>query len=220
MNNTETLKVLPYRRLSRGEVHIFSTPSSIDTLEPFLPMLDILEDAHEDDVVKLEIFCHGGCLSVVKAITNAMINSKATIHTINKGVAYSGGSALLMAGDTIEVEPFSNLMIHSSHGWQPYDTEQELYTSTEYHRKELKEYYTFIYKDFLSEEELDKILAGTPIWLSAEEQGARLEYMFNKRQEDMEFALKESMPSREDLKKKTKNELLDILLGEEGEGEL
>jgi ATP-dependent protease ClpP protease subunit len=208
------LPSLPYKKMSRGDVHVFSTPSDIDSLEPFLPMLDILAEAHEDDIVKLEIFCYGGCLSVVKTLTNALMRSKALVHTVNKGVAYSGGSALLMAGDTIEVEPFSNLMIHSSHGWQPYDTEQELYTSTEYHRKELVEYYNEIYKGFLDEDEISTVLAGTPMWMSAEEQNVRLEKLFAAKEAEFAKVLAENAPpSREDLKKLTKDQILEKLLG-------
>lgn len=214
------LALLPYKKMSRGDIHVFATPNQINSLEPFLPMLDILEEAHEDDIVKLEIFCYGGCLSVVKTVTNAMMRSKALIHTVNKGVAYSGGSALLMAGDTIEVEPFSNLMIHSSHGWQPYDTEQELYTSAEYHRRELVEYYNEIYKGFLTEDEISSVLAGTPIWVSYDEQNLRLENLFATKEAEFAKIMEENAPpSREDLKKLTKDQILEKLLGPVGEEE-
>lgn len=215
MKNKE-LNTLPYKKASRGDIHVFQTPESIESLDQFLPLLDVLEDAHEDEIVKINIFCYGGSLAVVKAITNAMMSSRATVHTVNKGVAYSGGSAILMAGDTIEVDPMSNLMIHSSHGWLGYDTEAEHFTSTEYHRKELQEYYHFIYKDFLTEDEINDVLKGTPVWMNSEEQNKRFEKMFESREkEHKEFLDQMSPPSREELMKLTKREILNMFMGEE-----
>ena len=158
-------------------------------------------------------FVMGGVFPWTKTVVNSIMESKATVTTVNKGVAYSAGGFILLAGDYIEVKPFSNLMIHSSHCSYGHNTEQEIYTQVDFHREELKQFYEFIYKDFLSPEEINTVLSGTPIWLDHSEQESRLDTLFEKREKEYQDILeKNKAPSKESLKKKTKDELVDLIL--------
>ena len=65
----------------------------------------------------------------------------------------------------------------------------------------MKQFYEFIYKDFLSPEEINTVLSGTPIWLDHSEQESRFETLFEKREKEYQEILeKNKAPQRNLLK--------------------
>ena len=213
MTQLKSNEIISYKSVPISNAYMFTTPRELHTIEQVQPLLDVLDEAVEGDLVQVNVFCYGGSISLAKTVVNSIMESKATVTTVNKGVAYSAGGFILLAGDYIEVKPFSNLMIHSSHCSYGHNTEQEIYTQVDFHREELKQFYEFIYKDFLSPEEINTVLSGTPIWLDHSEQESRLDTLFEKREKEYQDILeKNKAPSKESLKKKTKDELVDLIL--------
>lgn len=213
----DNLEVCTYKKCSLGDKHVFRTPEDIICLDQFSTLLDICDQSHQDEIIQLDIFCYGGSLDVTKAVCNALQSCKATVVTRNLGVAYSGGSMLLLAGDRIELLPHSRLMIHTASSGSPRNIEPENYERIVHSRKDIRDWYHYIYKDFLTEEEIDgTILKGTPMWFSCEDAGPRLERMFEQRTKEFEeYCRQQELPSRESLMKMSKKEILNIFLGEE-----
>ena len=75
----------------------------------------------------------------------------------------------------------------------------------------------------MTEEELSDVLKGTPIYIyDIDEHKERLERMFEyRKQQEEEFYEEQSLgvPTREELLKKTKRELVAMMVGEDEEGD-
>ena len=122
-----------------------------------------------------------------------------------------------MAGDNIGYEPHARTMVHTSTlGFYP-DKLPEIETSVESHSKFLKEFYTEVYTGFLTEEELSDVLKGKPLYIGGEEHNERLERLMEYRKslhEDLQKEHSQELPTREELLKKTKSQLVAMMIGE------
>lgn len=217
MSDIEAVKSCLYKKQSLGDKHVFSTPSYIEDIEQFDKLLEVCENAHEDEVIILNVFCYGGSADVTMTVYNALMSTPATVYTINKSVAYSGGSILLLAGQNIGYEPLARTMIHTSTvGYYP-DKLPEVETAIESHSKFLKEFYTDVYTGFLTEEEISDVLKGRPVYIMGEEHNDRLERLMEHRRslyEDFEKEQGVGIPTKEELLKKTKKELVALMVGD------
>ena len=212
-----------YKVRSLGEQHCFTTPRYIEDISQFEKLLNVCEEAHEDEVIVLNVFCYGGCLNTTKTVYNALRMTNATVYTVNKSVAASGGSVLLLAGDSIGIEPYAYTMIHTAtYGHYP-DKAPEIKASTDFHDRDIRTFYEEVYKGFLTDEELTDVLKGSPIYIhDLSEHKERLERMFEYRKSiEEEFYEEQSqgLPTKEDLLKKTKKELVAMMVGEDDEGD-
>lgn len=225
--NTNIIDIFPYekcgyKKQSLGDKHVFDTPEYIEHLGQFQNLIDVCEDAHQDEVIVLNVMCNGGRFDVTTRVFNALRNTEATVLTINQNVAASGGSILLLAGDQIGYAPFSTTMIHTSTLGQYPDKLPEVLGSVTHHDKTLRDFYTEVYTGFLTEEELEDVLKGQPIYVYDDEHNERLERMFEFRKSLEEEFIKEhgmELPTKEELLKKTKRELVAMMVGEDEEGD-
>lgn len=83
---------------------------------------------NEFGVKQIDIHINSGGGDVIEgfSIFSAMTNSKATIHTINEGIAGSMGGIILLGGDKISMFDFSNVMVHNVSGSEnPDENEQK-----------------------------------------------------------------------------------------------
>lgn len=213
-----------YRVRSLGDQHCFNIPRRIRDIDQFDKLLSVCEEAHEGEEIVLNIFCYGGCLDTTKAVYNALRMTKATVYTVNKSVAASSGSVLLLAGDIISIEPFSYTMVHTaSYGNYP-NVAPEIKANTDHCDRDIKSFYQEVYAGFLTEEELSDVLKGSPLYTyDVDEHKDRLERMFAlRKQQEEEFYEGQSqrLPTKEDLLKKTKKQLVDMIVGEDDEGDL
>ncbi len=76
-------------------------------------VVDALEDLNGADPIHVRINSHGGALADGVAIYNALRRHEADIVTEIDGYAYSVGSLIAMAGDTIRMPDNTMLMIHA-----------------------------------------------------------------------------------------------------------
>lgn len=208
-----------YRKQSLGEKHVFDTPRIIEDISQFEQLMDVCEAAHEDEVVILNVLCRGGCLDTTIAVYNSLRMTEATVYTVNKAVAASAGSMLLLAGDVIGVMPHAYTMIHApAYGMYP-DRSPEVKTKVEFTDDSIKSFYEDVYKGFLTDEELSDVLKGTPIYVKDVDHKARLESLLNYRKDLEEEVLQEiegsPTPTKEELLKKTKKELVTMIVGED-----
>lgn len=135
--------------------------------------LYVMRQAGEGDLVNMRINTDGGRISTATAVHGIITKSKAQFHAILESDASSVGSMLFLMADTQEVYPLATMYIHTCQ------------SGMGGHSQEMKAYGQFIgdlaeklvrevYKDFLSEEEMVKVLDGGVIWLQAEEIEERL----------------------------------------------
>lgn len=96
---------------SKGELLIYGLIGDWwDGLDAFSIVREI--EYLDGDVINVRIHSEGGNLQEGLAMYNALKNSEKTIHVYIDGIAYSMGSAIAMAGDTIYIPNNALMMLH------------------------------------------------------------------------------------------------------------
>lgn len=140
-----------------------------DKVEQFyMPIVEVLLNAEENDTVEFLISSGGGYLKAFMVLFNAISQTNAmTVANIVED-ASSAASMLALVCDELVVNPLSSMMIHTiSSGWQgPLSDEIPAHDFKKLHTRKLLEY---VYADFLTQDELDKIFLGDTKYLAADE---------------------------------------------------
>ena len=136
--------------------------------------LYIMRQAKEGDLVNIRINTDGGRMSTVSAVQGIINKSDAHFHAVLEGDASSAGSMIFLLGHTQEVYPLGSMYIHTCQSGMMGHA-QEMGSYGKYIEEYSSNVLDFVYKDFLTEEELSNVKTGGVIWLKAPEIEERLE---------------------------------------------
>ncbi|QDP59431.1 MAG: putative capsid assembly protease C [Prokaryotic dsDNA virus sp.] len=134
----------------------------------------IYRNATPNDVIKMHINSGGGRLDTLIQLINNIRGTEATTVGYLEGNAYSAAGALFLQADQHVIAPNSSLMIHES-TYGVLDSSAKLNKQVDFSRKHLRKCYLDYYHNFLTLEEIDKVLDGHDMWMDAEEIVERLE---------------------------------------------
>jgi ATP-dependent protease ClpP protease subunit len=132
-------------------------------------MYNQLLQAQENDVLELRINSHGGVISELQQFHSIIKNMffGRTI-TILDPKGYSCGALIFCMGDTRVVHEYSEIMFHDySAGFSGKGGELE--SQVKHNSKFLRTFMKDIIKDFLTDEEFDKMVIGQDFWFDTEE---------------------------------------------------
>lgn len=166
-------KVPSYSQVVPVNIHHFYLTGTVDEPEKYTEMVQVMKTAEEHDTIYLYINSPGGYLSSAIQIISAMRNSPAQIITVLEGEAYSAGSLIFLAGHKLVVNGLTSFMIHKySHGvvGKGSDVASQVSFSERYYDQICKN----IYKDVLSEDEMERMQRGEDFWFTAGELVQRL----------------------------------------------
>ncbi|CAH9014332.1 putative Clp protease [Vibrio phage 277E43-1] len=135
----------------------------------------VMRQCEENDVCNIHINTCGGSVATISAFQNIKAKSAAHFHGILEGVGYSAGSAFFLMCDTQEVGDLAEMMIHTSQGSGFYSHSQGRAEYGKQSQRTAEILVKLVYKDFLSEEEIEDVLKGAEVWLDAYEIRERLE---------------------------------------------
>lgn len=129
------------------------------------------EKAKEGDTIEAWFCTPGGRKDTLDLFRGAVSNSKARTKAILGDVA-SAGTIIPLAFDELVALPNTEFMIHSasSGAWGKY---HEMLAGVRFWEEEMPKHFKNYYKDFLTPEEIDYVIAGNDIYLNAEEVNAR-----------------------------------------------
>lgn len=134
----------------------------------------VLEQAEEDDTVVLHINTYGGHIDSAFKIIASIKRSDAKVVARLTGTVASAGTIIALSCHEVEVEDFTHFMIHNySTGTQ--GKGHEIMEYVNFTDKDLKKTFTSIYSGFLSTREINEVIKGKDMWLSAEETRKRWE---------------------------------------------
>lgn len=138
----------------------------------------VLEQAAKGEVVVLHINTYGGHIDSAFKIIASIKRSNATVVARLTGTVASAGTIIALSCHDLQVEDFTHFMIHNySTGTQ--GKGHEIMEYVNFNDKELKKTFTTLYANFLSTREINEVLKGKDIWLTAEQTRER----WNKKQE-------------------------------------
>lgn len=150
----------------------------------FIPSISCLQAASEEDVVFVHIQTPGGNIDATDTFITAMECCRAPITFIATGGVHSAGSIILMHAENIILSDRFNCLIHNGSTLQG-GKFSDFTKSVEFHVARTAKLLRGVYAGFLTEEEIDSVIAGQDIWLDAESFEQRLE----KRQKFFEKAV-------------------------------
>jgi len=174
-------------------------------------LFEILSNATENDTVRLMIANYGGSLTTCISIVNAIRQSQASVVGVLTSIAYSAAGAIFLACDGHEVLRHTSFMGHDAIGGS-YGSLAQIDREIEHKRDVLTSFCNDVYKGFLSDEEIAELVQGkSDLWLNEESIVERLDRKHKLLREDYDNYMKESSYSKEDLKKLTKKDLIEII---------
>ena len=147
------------------DVYLTNTISYPEYYTELVDMLGNLEDYH---TVTLHINNGGGSVDSAFMIIDAIEQSDAMITAKLSGTVASAATIIALACDKLIITNYLSFMIHNySTGMQGKGHELKAYQN--FTDRELNRAFKKIYEGFLTEEEMNKVIDGTDIWLNEDE---------------------------------------------------
>ena len=141
---------------------------AIDAPKEYNKLCHILGTAYKGDTVVLHINNGGGYVDSGFMITNAIKNSKDTVKARLSGTVASVSTIISMFCDDIEVADYIQFMIHNYSGGAQ-GKGHEMKAQMEFTDSELNKAFTELYGGFLTEHEMELVIAGKDIWMGKSE---------------------------------------------------
>lgn len=138
--------------------------------EPFLynEMCHHLKNASSDYTVNLYINTPGGIIDSAFMIAEAIKRSKAKVVGHLSGTVASAGTIITMVCDEVDITPHLSFMIHNYSGGMA-GKGHEMKARQKFTDEHLNEAFKDFYHGFLSDEEMDKVIEGTDMWMGSDE---------------------------------------------------
>ena len=170
-----------------------------DIKEPsyYRSLIEVLNNATEQDLVVLNINSGGGMLDSAISIIDALRNTRANTLAWISGSAYSAAGLIALSCQNVEVGEFATLMAHNSqYGLGGYTT--DIKDRALFEHKMTSKIMRSVYRFFLSPEEIESVLMNKTIWMDADEIVERYNSMQEKLQYEFEAELEALQKEQED----------------------
>lgn len=134
----------------------------------FAYIVNAMEHATEYDSFQLNLTTVGGALHAVLPLLGAMSNTHAHVHVNACSDVASAGTFLLMRADSVSINEYVTIMCHNvsfGSGGSGHNVEKHVEHTLKSSKKLLRD----MYRHFLTENELDKMLTGTDYYMDKDE---------------------------------------------------
>ena len=169
---------------STGMVHELRLDRAIEAPEDYADWVRTIRSAGENDLIELHLCTPGGRVDTTLYLAAALRESPAHKHVIISGMCASGGTILMMVGDSWEIDPYTQFLFHNYSGGAM-GKGHDIKLQTDYMMSLMEDVYKDFFDGFFTEEELIKVAHGLEHWMRAEEVGERLENVTKTREEKM-----------------------------------
>jgi len=172
----DELEYLPYAYKQQQivrTVHHFYVSSLIEEALKYTDMVFRIQTAGPDDVIFMHLNTVGGYMDAGIQIINAMKSSNAHVIASIEGEVSSMGTFIFLAADEFIVHDNSSMMIHNYSGGvfgKGHEQIAALESATTWSR----DFMHRMYIPFLSEEEVDRVIAGADVYMHPPEIRERL----------------------------------------------
>lgn len=164
----------------KGMAHEFYLNGSIGDADDYLDWLDVIRNAGPNDDVIVHINSPGGNLFTALQLMNALAESEATITAQVEGACMSAATMIMLCADRFMLSPHAMFMFHNYSGGT-IGKGGEMWENIKFERSWSKKFLHEVYDIFLTKKEIDSMLDGKDVWLTADQVAERLK----KRQEAM-----------------------------------
>lgn len=221
---SEDMKVLPLLQQNktfttefRGVRYEYYLTGVIGDPEEYLDLCNILRSATAQDEVVIRFNTPGGQVRTGNMIINAINESEANVIGFIESDCGSMGTYIFLACHTWGVSEAAEFFCHTCSSGS-YGKEHETYEQAVFLRKQQHRLMRKRYANFLTEEEIDKVISGSDVYLDADEIMERLEVYAEAREmggcgnpecTECNQGEQEPMPTLVDMLKDAVREVLD-----------
>lgn len=189
---------------------------TLEEPELFQEELLTIRQAGENDIVHILINSGGGRDDTMKAFLSAIQQSPAHVITEIEGTCCSAATMIFLAGSEFIVSDDAEYMIHTS-SFGSAGKENNVRQQVEFLAKSNARLMRKYYKDFLTDVEIEQCIEGKDFWMDADEIMERLENKIKAMQE--QDGLSDVEMTRDVMEAMSKEEILDLLFGEQDSDE-
>ena len=174
-------KPVPIIRVNSYRYRVYIL-DNIEEPSVYAELVELLNDLDSDVRIEFYINTPGGVLDSATMLMNAIKECKAYTVAKLSGTVASAGTMLALVMDELEIAPFTSFMIHNySHGTN--GSGSQVKGQVDFLNKELLKLYREVYKNFLTPQEITKVVKDDKeIWLNAEEVKKRVQSMKYRKQ--------------------------------------
>lgn len=153
---------------------------TVDEPYNYNEMCYLLAVARKGTTVELFLNTPGGIIDTAFMLADAIKDSKAKVIGHLAGTVASAGTILAMVCDEITVAPHLSFMIHNYSGGMQ-GKGNELKARQQFVDAQLNEAFKTFYSGFLTEDEMERVIEGTDLWMGTDEVterwGNRISYL-------------------------------------------
>jgi ATP-dependent protease ClpP protease subunit len=153
----------------------------------YVNVLNTFEQAREDETIEVWFCTPGGRKDTLDLIRGAAERTEAFTKAILGDVA-SAGTIIPLAFDDLEALPNTEFMIHNYSGGA-FGKHHELITQADFMKLEYPEMFRRYYKHFLTDEEVEYVIAGNDIYLNADEVNERWQRVLAFRESELDVII-------------------------------
>lgn len=161
-------------RKCTSALYEFYLSGTITGPEDYIEWFNTIRSASDQDVVKIYINSSGGDLNCALQFMRVLSETPATVVCSVEGSCMSAATMIFLCADVFEVTPYSLFMFHNYSGGI-FGKGGEIYDQAVFEREWSKQFLQYIYKDFLTNKEIDSLLENKDLWLHSDEVASRVE---------------------------------------------
>lgn len=159
----------------KGTIYNIFVFGVIEDPEQFIPAIEALQVAEEDDVVIVNLSTPGGDIGATDTFLQALTTTDAQVVFVASGGVHSAGTLILMHAHPDQVafsEGFNALVHNGAVGFG--SKYSDWVSAVAYTKTHMDALMRSTYKGFLTEDEIEAMLQGRDFWFGAEEFKERL----------------------------------------------
>ena len=154
-------------------LHSIYISGEIESADNYTDAFELIRAASEHDVIKIHINSVGGDLFTAIQWMRVLKEAQCMVACSVEGACMSAATLIFLAADQFEISDHSVFMFHNySRGMA--GKGGELYDSITFDKEWSENMLKSEYEGVLDDDEIESVLSGKDIWLSADEMGERL----------------------------------------------
>ena len=185
---TLNLNTKPSYNKTIGKFYEYYLSGVITEPEDYVSWFNEIRNATSNDVVKIYINSRGGDVDTALQFMRVLAETDAHVICSIEGSCMSAATMIFLCGMEFEITPFSLFMVHNYSGGI-FGKGAEIYDQAVFERKWSIEFMRHIYKDFLSDKEIEALLDNKDMWMDSAEVLERCTKMAELRAEAARAAL-------------------------------
>lgn len=157
-----------------ANLHEFYLSGDVKEPEAYTEWFDVIRRAQSTDVVKVYINSFGGDLFTAIQFMRVLGETPATVICSVEGACMSAATMVFLCADMFEISDHSMFMFHNYSGGA-FGKGGEMIDQLKHEREWSEKLLNEIYKDFLTQKEIESILDNKDIWMDGDQVIDRLE---------------------------------------------